>query len=206
MVRRRANRKQKVLFFSAGDATRSRMAEGFFRSYVGDELDAMSSAVSSGDTHPLAPEVMQEASIDIEQQPFESVADTLRDQFTCVISICDETKERYPIFPFSPRFMRWNITAPDADGSRDRMLEHLRHVREETNECVKQFVAETERSGEAAGSSPLFPRTSEAPREQALSARVRSRARTSDDARVVEDAEPQRQSDGQGQVLHYGRR
>jgi protein-tyrosine-phosphatase len=58
-------RKPKILFFSTGNATRSRMAKAFFRRLSGDDIVGESTAVHSPEANALAVEVMNEVGIDI---------------------------------------------------------------------------------------------------------------------------------------------
>ena len=111
----------KILFFSTGDATRSQMAEAFLRTFTGESFDVVSTAVKSDSLHPLTKDVMKEAGVDIEGQVARSVAESLKDRFTCVITICDAARERHPIFPFTTRLMHWSITDPrGSEGSPDQ--------------------------------------------------------------------------------------
>ena len=55
-----------------------------------------------------------------------------------MITICDATKERHPIFPFALGVLHWNI------GVIDQKKEVFRRVRDEIQDKVKQFVADTE--------------------------------------------------------------
>jgi arsenate reductase (thioredoxin) len=131
--------KPKVLFLSTGSATRSLIAEGFLRSLTGDRFDIVSVGVERSASSPLASEVMKEAEIDISGQKTKSVAQSLKEQFGRVITICDTTKERNPIFPFALDVMHWNIV----DGLLDQKKEVFRRVRDEIQDKVKQFVADS---------------------------------------------------------------
>ena len=48
------DKKPKVLFLSTGNATRSKMAEGFLRSVAGDRFIAVSAGIESNAASPLA--------------------------------------------------------------------------------------------------------------------------------------------------------
>jgi protein-tyrosine-phosphatase len=48
------NKRPSILFLSTGDATRSRIAGAFFRSFAGEKYDVVSTAVKSDALHPLA--------------------------------------------------------------------------------------------------------------------------------------------------------
>ncbi len=139
-----ASHKLKVLFLSTGNATRSLIAEGFLRSLTGDRFDIVSVGIERSASSPLASEVMKEAGIDISGQKTKSVAQSLKEQFGRVITICDTTKERSPIFPFALDVLYWNIVDPNtAGGLPDQKKEVFRRVRDEIQDKVKQFVADS---------------------------------------------------------------
>lgn len=136
--------KPKVLFLSTGNATRSLIAEGFLRSLTDGRFDVVSVGVERTASNPMAGEVMKEAGIDISGQKTMSVAQSLKEPFGHVITICDTAKERSPIFPFALGVLHWNIVDPNAaDGFGDQKKEVYRRVRDEIQDKVKQFVADT---------------------------------------------------------------
>jgi arsenate reductase len=136
--------KPKVLFLSTGNATRSLIAEGFLRSLTGDRFDVVSVGVDHSPSSPMASEVMKEAGIDISRQKTKSVAQSLKEAFGHVITICDTAKERSPIFPFALGVLHWNIVDPNTAGELlDQKKEVFRRVRDEIQDKVKQFVADT---------------------------------------------------------------
>jgi len=149
------NRKDRVLFFSTGDATRSQIAEAFLRTYAGQRFDVVSTAVKSTSVHELTRDVMSEAGIDISSQVARSVAESLKDRFTYVVTICDAAHERHPIFPFARRMVHWSITDPAGAGaSAQQGFETLRCVRDEIRQHVNQFIAETGQLSEGTAPPP----------------------------------------------------
>ena len=138
--------KSKVLFLSTGDATRSLIAEGFLRSFTGDQFDVVSAGVEPGSLNLLASEVMKEAGIDISGQKPKSIAQSLRERFGHVITICDTAKERNPIFPFALGVLHWSIVDPNSAAVLPHQkTEVFRRVRDEIKDKIQQFVAETEK-------------------------------------------------------------
>ena len=93
--------KPKVLFFSTGDSTRSQMAEGFLRAFAGDEVVAASTAVKSIERDPLVVEVMKEVGVDISAQRPKDIASFFKEHFAYVVTLCDATTEKFPVWPFS---------------------------------------------------------------------------------------------------------
>jgi Low molecular weight phosphotyrosine protein phosphatase len=85
-------RKASILFFSTGDATRSRMAALLRR--VTDELETASTAVQSVAADQLAGEVLSEIGVDLTKQPAKSVEQSFREHFAVVVTLSDDTKER----------------------------------------------------------------------------------------------------------------
>jgi arsenate reductase len=136
------NRKPKVLFLSTGDATRSKIAGAFLRRFAGESFDVKSAAVNSNASHPLTNDVMQEVGVDMSGAVSESVAESLKDRFNYVITICDAVRERHPIFPFTPRLLHWSVADPaDAEGSPGQSPELLRRVRDQIQDQVSGFLA-----------------------------------------------------------------
>ncbi|MGB7493841.1 MAG: hypothetical protein WBR26_04625, partial [Candidatus Acidiferrum sp.] len=67
-----------------------------------------------------------------------------KEPFGHVITICDTAKERNPIFPFALGVLHWSILDPNtAGGLVDQKKEVFRSVRDEIQEKVKQFVADS---------------------------------------------------------------
>ncbi|MGB7730026.1 MAG: arsenate reductase ArsC [Candidatus Acidiferrum sp.] len=137
--------KPKILFLSTGNATRSLIAEGCLRTLTGDRFDVVSVGVEAGPSSPLAGEVMKEIGIDISAQKPKSVAQSLKEPFGHVITICDTAKERNPVFPFSLNVLHWSVSDPNtAAGLPEREAEVLRRVRDEIRGKVEQFVADNQ--------------------------------------------------------------
>jgi arsenate reductase len=123
--------KPRVLFLSTGNATRSLIAEGFLRTLTGDRFEVVSVGVEPSASSLLASEVMKEAGIDITGQKPESVAQSLKERFGHVITICDTGKERNPIFNSTLRIGHWSIADPNtADGLPEQRTEIYRRVRD----------------------------------------------------------------------------
>jgi arsenate reductase len=138
------NHKPRVLFFSTGDSTRSQMAEGFLRTFAGDELIAVSMAVRSSRSDPLAVEVMNEVGVDISGQRAKDVAESLKEHFSCVVTVCDASKERFPVWPFTRNILHWSLLDPKSvDGPLEQKREVFRRVRDEIKANVRNLAAQT---------------------------------------------------------------
>ena len=71
----------------------------------GDEFEAASAGIDGRDLNPLAVDVMREVGIDISHQRPKDVAESLKEHFRYVITLCDLARERTPIFPFTPHLL-----------------------------------------------------------------------------------------------------
>jgi arsenate reductase (thioredoxin) len=135
--------KPRVLLFSTGDSTRSQMAEGFLHTLAGDELVAVSTAVQSTETDPLAREVMKEVGVDISGQHPKDVAQSLREHFSYVITVCDASREKFPVWPFARNIFRWSLIDPErVDAPAEQKREVFRRVRDEIRRKVTEFLAQ----------------------------------------------------------------
>jgi arsenate reductase (thioredoxin) len=137
--------KPKILFFSTGDSTRSQMAEGFLRTLAGEQFGAESTATVSQDRSPLAVEVMKEVGVDITELHARNVAQSLKEHFACVVTVCDAPKERFPVWPFTRNIVHWSLVDPEtADASPEPQRRAVyRSVRDEIRRTVKEFVEQT---------------------------------------------------------------
>lgn len=143
MPRQLSTRRNAILFFSTGDATRSQMAEGFFRAWSQSTFESISTAVRPTEINPHAAAIMQEMNIDITGQRSRTIKDSFKRHFVCVVAICEVPRERCPIWPFTRRLLTWNIHDPGkpTDGESDQ--DSLRETRDEIAAHVKEFIAQT---------------------------------------------------------------
>ncbi len=135
------DKKPKVLFLSRGSASRGLMAEGFLRVLAGDDFLPCSAGTEAGTVTPLATEVMREVGIDISTQKPNGVAAIFRDTFQFVVALCDEPRERYPLFPFTGKLLRWSVADPEAaTGEPEEQKQAFRQVRDQLRNRVEEFV------------------------------------------------------------------
>jgi arsenate reductase (thioredoxin) len=136
--------KPKVLFFSTGDSTRSQMAEGFLRAFAGDQVVAASTAVESIERDPMVLEVMKEVGVDISGQHPKDIAQFFKEHFAYVVTLCDATTEKFPVWPFSRNVRHWNLADPErVTGSLEQKRDAFRHVRDEISGNVREFLNQT---------------------------------------------------------------
>jgi arsenate reductase len=108
------------------------MAEGYLRHVAGDEFEALSAGIEPKGLNPLAVEAMHEIGIDISQQKSKDVREFLGQAIPYVITVCDNAKERCPMFPRTFKSLHWSFDDPArAAGSHDEKLAVFRRVRDE---------------------------------------------------------------------------
>lgn len=134
----------KVLFLSRGNASRAQMAEGFLRVLGGDQFVPLSAGTESADVSPLAAEVMSEAGVDISAQRPREIASLFRETIRYAVVVCDEPRERYPVFPFTRNLVRWSVLDPEVvTGEPEAKKQVFRQVRDQIRSRVEELVAIT---------------------------------------------------------------
>src|SRR5262245_17984045 len=108
------------------------MAEGYLRHVLSDQYEALSAGIEPKGLNPLAVETMREIGIDISQQESKEVASLLGQPMPYVVTVCDNAKERCPIFPGAGKFLHWSLIDPAAaEGTQEERLALFRKVRDE---------------------------------------------------------------------------
>jgi arsenate reductase (thioredoxin) len=108
------------------------MAEGYLRHVAGDKFEALSAGITPKGLNPLAVEAMKEIGIDISQHKSKDVLTLLGQSIPYVITVCDNARERCPIFPRTYKFLHWSFEDPAAaQGTREQKLAVFRRVRDQ---------------------------------------------------------------------------
>jgi arsenate reductase (thioredoxin) len=137
--------KPKVLFLCTGNTARSQMAEGYLRHVAPDRFTPLSAGVEPKELNPLAVEAMAEIGIDISRQTSKDVVSLLGQHIPYVVTVCDNAKQRCPIFPGTWKFLHWSVEDPaEATGTWEERLKVFRRVRD-------QIVANIDRELVGAG-------------------------------------------------------
>jgi len=130
---------RKVLFLSRGSASRGQMAEGFLRVLAGNQFIPYSAGTEAAGVSPLAAEVMGEVGIDISTQEPREIASLFRETFHYVVALCDEPRQRYPVFPFTRNLLRWSVSDPEvATGEARKQV--FREVRDQIRSRVEELI------------------------------------------------------------------
>lgn len=135
--------KKRVLILCTGNSARSQMAEGLLRSLAGDRAEVFSAGVERSFVRPQAIEAMRERGIDITSQRSKSVDEFAGQKFDYVITVCDNARERCPVFPGSYERVHWSFDDPAAaEGDTEAVIAVFRRVRDEIESRLREFIKE----------------------------------------------------------------
>jgi arsenate reductase len=122
------------------------MAEGLLRHLGGDHFEVFSAGTEPSSVNPLAIAAMQEIGIDISGHRSKSVDEFTGQEFSYVITVCDNANEQCPIFPGNTVRIHWSFTDPAAaEGDEAARLAVFRRVRNEIQQRLRLFLATQKR-------------------------------------------------------------
>ncbi|MEE8277694.1 MAG: arsenate reductase ArsC, partial [Thermoanaerobaculia bacterium] len=111
------------------------MAEGWARHLKGELIKPSSAGVEAHGLDPRAIRVMLEAGVDISARRSKRLADLPELDFDWVVTVCDNARERCPVFPGEARLVHRSFEDPPrlaAEAtSEGEALGHYRRVRDE---------------------------------------------------------------------------
>ena len=120
---------------------------------------AASTAVDSVEPDPLTVEVMKEVGVDISTQRPKKITEFFKEHFTYVVTVCDASREKFPLWPFTRNIRNWDLADPErATGSLEQKREAFRRVRNEIRSRVRDFLKELA-DFSAVPKSPVASRT-----------------------------------------------
>lgn len=132
--------KQRILFICTHNSGRSQMAEAYAGRFYGDVLDVESAGLEPAEAvNPLVVSVMREEGIDLSGKKPRSVFEVFRSGrlFSYVITVCQDSDSRCPIFPGITTRWHWPFPDPAAvEGSEAEKLEKVRKIRDAIKEWV----------------------------------------------------------------------
>ena len=135
--------KPRVLVVCTGNSARSQIAEGYMRTYLGDEFDIVSAGLDPKPLNPLAVQVMKEVGIDISQQYSKDLKQFLGQHFTYLITVCSNAEDRCPIFPGVIYRLFWPFDDPAAfEGTQEEKLAKFREVRDQIDSKIREWLVD----------------------------------------------------------------
>lgn len=131
----------RILILCTGNSSRSQMAEAFLK-HFNPALEVHSAGIRpAGAVHPLTLQVMAEKHIDLSQARPKSVVLFSHLPFDYVITVCDDAREKCPVFLGEVKEqLHFGLADPAAIlGSEEEQLAAFRAIRDEIYQVFKQF-------------------------------------------------------------------
>lgn len=133
---------KKILVLCTGNSCRSQMAEGYLRYFAGDSAEVYSAGVETHGVNPGAIEIMREDGIDISRHTSNNITEYKGMSFDFIITVCDNAKERCPVFPSNAKKFHHNFLDPaKAIGTEEEVTQEFRVVRNMIKTYSREFVA-----------------------------------------------------------------
>ncbi len=133
---------KRILVLCTGNSARSQMGEGLFRHEGGADYEAVSAGTAPTRVRPEAIAVMREIGIDISGHRSKPVGEFAGQRFDYVVTVCDNARDRCPLFPGRAERIHWSLEDPAAfEGTEGERLAAFRRIRDQLRERVREFVA-----------------------------------------------------------------
>ncbi len=134
---------KKILVLCTGNSCRSQIAEGYLRSFSKDKAEVYSAGIETHGVNPRAIKTMQSDGIDISQHTSNHVDEYADINFDYVITVCDNAKERCPVFPTTAKTFHQNFPDPaKAEGSEIEIMHEFELVRDMIRVYSERFIVE----------------------------------------------------------------
>ncbi len=131
--------KIKVLFLCTGNSCRSQIAEGWAKHLKGDTMDVYSAGIAPGSLNQMAVKVMAEAGVDISAQRSKHVEELKDIDFDYVVTVCDNAREKCPIFPHKTKHFHRTFEDPTfMTGTEQQIKAAFVKLRDQMKEFIKK--------------------------------------------------------------------
>lgn len=130
-----------ILVLCTGNSCRSQLMHGFLAKMLSGKAIIYSAGVETHGVNPRAIETMAEVGIDISHHTSNNVDEYLEIDFDYVITVCDNAKERCPIFPSKAKKLHNNFPDPAKfQGTEEETKAEFARVREMIKNYCEEFV------------------------------------------------------------------
>mgnify|MGYP000883084374 CR=1 FL=1 len=134
---------KKILVLCTGNSCRSQIAHGYLKQFAGDRAEIYSAGVETHGVNPRAIATMKADGIDISNHTSNNVSEYAGVDFDFIITVCDNAKERCPVFPSKAQKFHHNFPDPaKATGSEEQITAEFARVRQMIKEYCAAFVKE----------------------------------------------------------------
>lgn len=134
---------KRILVLCTGNSCRSQIAEGYLKYFAKDKAEVYSAGIETHGVNPKAIAIMKEDGIDISHHTSNNVIEYRNIDFDFVITVCDNAKERCPVFPSTAKLFHYNFPDPaKATGTPEEIIQNFREVRDQIKKFSNQFVGD----------------------------------------------------------------
>ena len=132
---------KRILVLCTGNSCRSQIAEGYLKFFSKGRDEVYSAGVEAHGLNPRAVQIMKEDGIDISKQTSNKVDEYMKIPFDFVITVCDNAREKCPVFPSAAKKFHQDFPDPaKATGSEEQILNEFRLVRDMIKEYCRSFI------------------------------------------------------------------
>ena len=132
---------KKILVLCTGNSCRSQVAEGYLRHFARNKAEIYSAGIETHGVNPKAIAIMKEDGINISNHTSNNIEEYRNIDFDFVITVCDNAKERCPLFPGTAQKFHHNFPDPaKATGTEEEILKEFRKVREMIKDYSRKFI------------------------------------------------------------------
>ena len=132
-----------ILVLCTGNSCRSQIAEGYLRHFAQGSAVVYSAGIETHGVNPRAIQTMNEEGIDISSHTSNNINEYRAVDFDYVITVCDNAKERCPLFPSKAKKFHYNFPDPaKATGTEEEIRQSFTEVRDMIRDYCQRFVEE----------------------------------------------------------------
>lgn len=119
------------------------MAEGYLKHFAKGKAEVYSAGIEAHGLNPKAVQVMNEDGIDISNQTSNTIGEYRNIDFDTIITVCDNAKERCPVFPSNAKKFHQDFPDPaKAKGTEEEILNQFRKVRDMIKDYSRNFIGD----------------------------------------------------------------
>lgn len=132
---------EKILVLCTGNSCRSQIAHGYLEHFAQGKAEIYSAGVETHGVNPRAIATMKADGIDISHHTSNNVNEYTGIDFDLIITVCDNAKERCPVFPSKAQKFHHNFPDPaKATGTEEQITAEFARVRQMIKEYCENFV------------------------------------------------------------------
>lgn len=133
--------KKNILILCTGNSCRSQIAHGYMQLFARDKANVYSAGVETHGVNPNAIATMLEDGVDISNHTSNLVSEYADVPFDLVITVCDNAKEKCPVYYGNAKKFHHNFPDPaKATGTEEEIKQAFANVREQIKQYCSEFV------------------------------------------------------------------